>query len=148
MSFPTDVKEKVLVACARHCCLCRKFAGLKIEIHHIQEKADGGENTFENAIPLCFDCHADMRSYDHRHPKGTKYTREELVRHRDNWYRQVETWPARDDVETEASTRIKFVITPIDHQCFWGVSKQSDGSFVTQISCHYLIKNRTEEPLY
>jgi hypothetical protein len=44
--------------------------------------------------------------------------------------------------------RIKFVVTPIEHQCLWGVSKEPDGSFVTQVSGHFLVKNRTDELLY
>jgi len=60
-----------------------------MEVHHIIEAADGGPDTEENAIPLCFDCHADMRSYDHKHPKGNKYTETELKRHRDSWYTKV-----------------------------------------------------------
>jgi len=30
-----------------------------------------------------------MRSYDHKHPKGNKYTESELKRHRDSWYGKV-----------------------------------------------------------
>lgn len=89
MAFPRDVAEKALVACGRCCCLCHQFCGLKMELHHILEKADGGDDSFENCIPLCFDCHADQRSYDSKHPKGRKYTREELRSHRDRWYQQA-----------------------------------------------------------
>jgi len=89
MSFSSQVKEDALVACGRHCCLCHKFCGLKIEVHHIRLASAGGCNEFENAIPLCFDCHADMRSYDSKHPKGIKYTESELVRHRNSWYAKV-----------------------------------------------------------
>ena len=89
MPFPPDVKENALVACGRCCVICHKFCGIKIEVHHIREEADGGPNTEENAIPLCFDCHADMRSYDYKHPKGNKYTETELKRHRNNWYEKI-----------------------------------------------------------
>ncbi|MCA9178399.1 MAG: HNH endonuclease [Planctomycetales bacterium] len=89
MPFPPIVKEDALVACGRHCCICHKFCGIKMEVHHIREESDGGDNTTDNAIPLCFDCHADMRSYDHKHPKGNKYTERELKRHRDNWCAKV-----------------------------------------------------------
>jgi HNH endonuclease len=89
MSFSLKVKEEVLVACGRHCCICHRFCGLKIEIHHIEFESAGGENIFENAIPLCFDCHADMRSYDAQHPKGTKYSESELKKHRDSWYQKI-----------------------------------------------------------
>ncbi|ELT7571684.1 HNH endonuclease [Vibrio cholerae] len=89
MGFSLKVKEDAMVASGRHCCLCHKFCGLKIEIHHIKPRADGGADTFQNAIPLCFDCHADMRTYDAKHPKGTKYTEAELTRFRDDWYQKV-----------------------------------------------------------
>ena len=89
MPFPTAVKEDALVASGRHCCLCHRFCGTKIEVHHIKLESEGGANILENAIPLCFDCHADMTSYDVKHPKGTKYTEAELKRHRDNWYKKV-----------------------------------------------------------
>lgn len=78
-----------MVASGRHCCLCHKFCGIKIEIHHIKPRAEGGPDTLQNAIPLCFDCHADMRTYDAKHPKGTKYTEAELTRFRDNWFEKV-----------------------------------------------------------
>ena len=89
MAFPQKIKEEAMVACGRHCCLCHKFCGIKIETHHIVPTADGGDNSYDNAIPLCFDCHADMRSYDYKHPKGTKYTSRELKKHRDNWYEKI-----------------------------------------------------------
>lgn len=57
-----------------------------MELHHIDQVAEGGADTFANCIPLCLDCHADMRSYDSAHPKGTKYTPGELRAHRDQWY--------------------------------------------------------------
>lgn len=94
MSFPPKVQEDALVAAGRHCCLCHRFCGLKIELHHIRQKSAGGQDTFENCLPVCFDCHADMRSYDHKHPKGTKYTEPELTRHRDLWYSKVKGSPA------------------------------------------------------
>ena len=50
----------------------------KIEIHHITPQAEGGADTIENAIALCFDCHADAGHYNTDHPKGTKYSRPEL----------------------------------------------------------------------
>jgi hypothetical protein len=86
MPFTASIKERSLVSCARHCCICHRFCGIKMELHHIKQRNDGGKDTFENCIPLCLDCHADMKSYDHKHPKGTKYTPKELIAHRDHWY--------------------------------------------------------------
>jgi 5-methylcytosine-specific restriction endonuclease McrA len=89
MGFPASVVEKALLWCGRHCCVCHKFCGVKIELHHIVAKADGGEDTFDNCIPLCFDCHADVMAYNPRHPKGRKYTGSELKAHRDRWYEVI-----------------------------------------------------------
>jgi hypothetical protein len=89
MPFPQKIKEKALVACGRCCCICHNFCGTKIEVHHIHEESEGGENTFNNAIPLCFNCHADMKSYDFQHPKGNKYSESELKQHRDLWYEKI-----------------------------------------------------------
>lgn len=88
MPFPKQVKEKAAVACNRCCCICHEFKGLKLEFHHIKQEADGGENTFENCIPLCFDCHADMGGVNPKHPKGNAYSEKELRMHRDKWYEQ------------------------------------------------------------
>ena len=48
-----------------------------MEIDHIDQAADDGGNNRENAIPVCFDCHAEIHSYNPRHPKGRKFTAEE-----------------------------------------------------------------------
>lgn len=88
MGFPQNVADEVFVKCRRHCCLCGKYAGQKMELHHIKQVADGGDNSVDNCIPLCFDCHADVASYNPRHPKGRKYTEMELKQCRDNYYRE------------------------------------------------------------
>lgn len=89
MGFSDKVQAEALAACERRCCICHKFCGTKMELHHIKQKADGGEDTFDNCIPLCFDCHADMGKADPRHPKGKHYSERELRLHRDNWYESV-----------------------------------------------------------
>ncbi len=92
MGFSPAVAEQALVACGRHCCLCHKFCGTKIELHHIVPRSDGGMDEVDNCIPLCFDCHAEVEHYNVRHPRGRKFTAAELRAHRDQWYaRQLET---------------------------------------------------------
>lgn len=86
MTFPEKVRIEALHACGRFCTLCRKYCGTKMELHHIEFRSDGGANTFDNCIPLCFDCHGDMKSYDAKHPKGSKFSPEELRLHRKTWY--------------------------------------------------------------
>ena len=88
MAFSKKVCEEALVACGRYCCICHKFCGTKIELHHIHQVADGGDDSFDNCIPLCFDCHSDMERIDPNHPKGRHYSENELRLHRDNWYKK------------------------------------------------------------
>lgn len=84
--FSSEVKEKAMIACGRRCCLCHKFCGVGMECHHIVEAAQGGEDTFKNCIPLCFDCHAEVGHYNNKHPKGIKFSGNELRALRDRWY--------------------------------------------------------------
>lgn len=89
MAFSEEIKTKVMVLCGRRCCVCHKFCGNNMEVHHIKAHADGGDDTLENAIPLCFDCHAIVRQYDPKHPKGVRFSEKELVQHRDAWYEHI-----------------------------------------------------------
>jgi hypothetical protein len=91
MGFPPKVKQKALRLSARHCSTCHRYKGIKMEVHHLVQEADGGPNTFENAIPLCFDCHSDAGHFNNRHPKGSKFSIAELTAARDNWYEFVST---------------------------------------------------------
>ena len=89
MGFPRSIKEKMMVAAARHCCVCHRYKGVKVEIHHIVQEADGGKNTLKNAITLCFDCHADAGHYNSRHPRGTKFSPAELRLAKESWLKIV-----------------------------------------------------------
>jgi len=86
MSFLPEVRMKVLIRCARICCLCFKQCGTKIEAHHIISEADGAPDAEDNALPICFDCLADVGNYNENHPKGTKYQPKELHARRDALY--------------------------------------------------------------
>ena len=94
MPFSRETKTRALVACGRHCCLCHTYCGNNIEVHHIRPQADGGDDSYDNAIPLCFKCHAEVGQYNPNHPKGTKFSEEELKLHRDNWYSHVKNFNA------------------------------------------------------
>src|SRR2546425_1167678 len=89
MPFPQSVREQALVDAARHCCVCHHSKSVKVEVHHIVPESQGGANEIENAITLCFDCHADAGHYNPSHPRGTKFSPSELRRHRDEWHFMV-----------------------------------------------------------
>jgi hypothetical protein len=91
MGFPVTVRERAMVASARHCCVCHRYKGVKVEAHHITPEANGGPNDFENAIVLCFDCHTDAGHYNPDHPRGTKFSLRELKLQRDEWYETVKS---------------------------------------------------------
>ena len=91
MGFNKATKQAVLVAAGRRCCLCARFKGVRLEVHHIELESTGGGNDVDNAIPLCFDCHADVGHYNPEHPRGNRYSPAELRRHRDRLYEQIES---------------------------------------------------------
>ena len=111
MSFPKEVKRQALISCRRHCVLCGKFCGLKIELHHIKQHAHGGKDTFENCIPLCFNCHSEVRMYNPDHPKGTKYSEEELIQRRDLFYQEITNNPlSHKYISKEASEYFESIL--------------------------------------
>ena len=89
MAFSAETRIQALVAAARHCCVCRRYKGVKVEVHHIVPSSKGGTDSADNAIALCFDCHTDAGHYNPEHPRGTKYSPEELRRARDLWHLAV-----------------------------------------------------------
>jgi hypothetical protein len=85
--FNEEVKRKVLLWSDRHCCVCGKVCGLDIEVAHIDPKLKGPKSSeIENAIPVCYHCHADLGRYYDGHPRGTKYKDEEIKMRRDQVY--------------------------------------------------------------
>lgn len=93
MPFSPKIRVTVLVRSHRRCCVCHKFAGRNVNVHHIVQEADGGENTIANAICLCLTCHAEAGHFNSRHPLGTKYSPNELKKHRDQWWKHCESHP-------------------------------------------------------
>lgn len=89
MGFSPKVREEALLACKRHCVWCEKSQGITVECHHIKPKAEGGEDTFDNCIPVCLNCHGIIGSYNNKHPRGTKITVSEMKKRRDDFYDRV-----------------------------------------------------------
>lgn len=87
MAFDEKGVERLLVECHRRCCVCHRFCGVKIEIDHIRPRGDDGTDEIDNAIALCFECHAEVHLYNPKHPKGRRFRESELKAHRDQWLR-------------------------------------------------------------
>jgi len=87
MAFNREEVSALLSQCHRRCCICHRFCGVKIETDHIVPSNEGGGDVIENAIPVCFECHAEIHSYNDKHPRGRKFQPEELRLHKERWLR-------------------------------------------------------------
>lgn len=136
MPFPEKVRETVLVRSHRRCCVCHEFAGRSVNVHHIIQEADGGENTIDNAICLCLPCHAEAGHFNSRHPLGTKYSPNELRAHRDQWWSYCESHPEMATAHPqEEIVRLKQFLTY--HASFFGYlfRQRSELAFMIDIEC-------------
>lgn len=80
MAFSEKIKKEARKLSDGKCVICKKEIAL--EIHHIIPKEENGEDTLENAAPLCANCHEIY---------GANPTKRKLIRDlRDNWYERVE----------------------------------------------------------
>jgi cytochrome c553 len=70
-----------------------------MEVHHIVPQSEGGQDTIENAIALCFDCHAEVGSYNPKHPKGRKFSPRELMKHKEQWLKQCSSRSTSREME-------------------------------------------------
>ena len=91
MAFPEAGVAQLLADCKRHCCVCFKWCGTKMHLHHIIPRAQGGPDEIDNAIPVCLDCHAEIES---RGNMGRQFTQAELREHRRRWLEICREQPA------------------------------------------------------
>lgn len=124
MAFSKETVEKLLVACHRHCCICHKVTGIKMEIHHIKPCSEDGEDSEENGIPLCFDCHAEVLAYNPQHPKGRRFTAAELRKHKEQWFAICRSAPWNYKAESSPS---KLELVSID-DCLFKLLRVDDHS--------------------
>ena len=89
MAFSEQLKSKIRRRTNFRCCMCHK---LDVQIHHIIPQAERGEDTEDNAAPLCPSCHDTYGA----NPQKRKLIREM----RDDWYEKCEK-------EVESSDAIK-----------------------------------------
>ena len=64
-----------------------------MELDHITPQGEDGSDDIENAIPVCFECHAEIHLYNDKHPRGRKYHPEELRQHKDQWLKVCKEYP-------------------------------------------------------
>ncbi len=89
MAFNKKNTEILLALCKRCCCICHSFCGFHIEIHHIVPKSEDGKDDIENAIALCYKCHAEVH-LNGKYPRGRKYSYGELRKHKSFWLKNAQ----------------------------------------------------------
>lgn len=78
--IPQDLVDRMMVKCARRCCICRRFRPTKLQVHHIVERSDGGSDDEDNLIVVCLSCHTDVHT---KVPFARRFSVDELKGHRD-----------------------------------------------------------------
>jgi hypothetical protein len=87
MPFSEKTKDEVKRKSHFRCCVCRNFF---VEVHHIIPEAHVGPDTFDNAAPLCPNCHTNF---------GDNPTKRKGIRQmRDLWYELCEKSEMNPDV--------------------------------------------------
>lgn len=64
-----------------------------METDHIVPTEDHGGDEIGNAIPVCFECHAEIHSYNDKHPRGRKFSADELRGHKEQWLKTCDERP-------------------------------------------------------
>jgi len=119
--FAESDKVKALLWCNRHCCLCGKPKGVGIEVAHLDPK----RSDLDNAIPLCFDCHAAIGHYNREHPRGKKYSISELRERREQVYEQ----------------HTRYLVPPVTYQIHQGQRQLPDvGFFISNLGSTYPVR--------
>ncbi|TFB12394.1 HNH endonuclease [Candidatus Marinimicrobia bacterium MT.SAG.3] len=75
MSIPKATRDMLLVEAQHRCTVCNEKC---FEIHHIIGKADGGDDSPENLIVMCPNCH------QHRYHRSGEFTRDQLRQYKKN----------------------------------------------------------------
>jgi len=88
-----------------------------METDHIIPKDDEGTDEIENAIPVCFECHAEIHCYNLKHPRGRMFTPAELRGHKTQW---LDICASKPEVFTEASRNVdvgplQAILDELDH---------------------------------
>jgi len=87
MGFSEKIKLEVKEKAAFKCCRCRNIG---VDVHHIIPEKKGGANNFDNAAPLCQNCHDQFGDNPSK--------RKEIRQMRDWWYKKVQEIYSKQDL--------------------------------------------------
>ncbi len=126
MAVTPEQAAEVLARCARHCCICRRYRPLHLQVHHIVKRSDGGSDALTNLIAICVSCHSDVHSSSEL---TRRFTERELRLHSQNVCRLVGEGklPAREEASALAELSSQLIRqlrgqAPPDHTSQLGLS--------------------------
>jgi len=96
-----------------------------MQIHHIVPRSEGGSDSEENGIPLCFNCHAEVHSYNPKQAIGRRIRPSELRKHKEQWFAIVARSPWSQqavmiDVDVDARDgRVEQLLPEIETADLW-----------------------------
>lgn len=79
MAFDQSDVDRLLAETGRMCAVCGTLH--HVQVHHIQPSHQGGPDTYDNAIPLCPNCHNEVHSEYGKGRVSRMYTETELRQH-------------------------------------------------------------------
>ena len=101
MAFDEKTKKEVKEKAAYYCCICQKTS-ISVEVHHIIPQKDGGDDTIDNAAPLCPTCHADYGDNPEK--------RRGIKERRDWWYENVKKMYSSNITSQEQMKKIHSLV--------------------------------------
>lgn len=138
MPFSEKVKLAVKHRAHFRCCYCENIHC--VEVHHIQPQSEGGDDTEDNAAPLCPNCHEIY---------GANQTKRKLIKEkRDWWYEQCDNKRYTTDPEVieRLQEQLKNVATKDDLDHY--LSEMTDLVRIIADKPGRTIKEKTEEISY
>lgn len=88
----SELEAKLLVESRNTCNLC--WEKKDIQIHHIRPIEQGGDNSEDNLIILCLDCHSKVHT---KRNLARSYTEETLRLYKEKWIELVKKYPFSKD---------------------------------------------------
>lgn len=93
MPFSDFVKKEVKRKARYYCVWCKQVQ-IPLEVHHIVRESDGGDNSIDNAVPLC-PTHHELFGHKPELQPMVRKMRDEWYEHCDKFLPEVEVWEQR-----------------------------------------------------
>lgn len=110
MAIPQETVDRMMVKCGRRCCICRRFRPTLLQVHHIDERNQGGSDDEDNLIVTCLTCHTDVHS---QVPFARRFSVAELKGHREELIRLVAAGTLPTDESYDESAIVSHAVAAV-----------------------------------